>query len=102
VGGNLQDWGGGDDCGEVGGVKIPWAKVCMANKKTERVNSCGMEIGSCLSGPNKNRNEIWPFPMGGEKRLVLSIVEEVANGAVVVRGRSDGGREEEGPRFDKW
>jgi hypothetical protein len=45
LGGNLRDCGGGDDdCGEVGGVKIPWAKVCMA-KENPKSAPCGWNMG---------------------------------------------------------
>jgi hypothetical protein len=47
AGGNLRDCcgGGEEDCGEAGGVKIPWAKVCMAKMKSEKINSLWMEKG---------------------------------------------------------
>jgi hypothetical protein len=60
VGGNLRDCGGGEeDCGEAGGVKIPWVKVCMAKRnRKDQLLVDGKVLD--LSGPN-SKYEIWPF-----------------------------------------
>jgi hypothetical protein len=92
VEGNLRDCGGGDeDCGEVGGVKIPWAKVCMAKRNPKRSTPVdGWEKGPVLSGP-KNRNENVAFcPMGEEKGPQVSSMksqtEEASRGGRSSRG----------------